>query len=197
MSTIAAVQNANIVSGGALPYRPVAVFVGGTAGIGAGMARAFAQHRKGDAHIIIIGRNRQAAQELIASFPKPAEGEPQHEFVECDVTLMRNVQQTTSELAGRLPKVNFLILSPGILTTKGRSETDEGIDEKLAIVYSFAGSLILRVAYGIKVQAVDDRYIAVAEEALHSLALCGNAGAWLGTHTPPFSKLESSVASLS
>jgi NAD(P)-dependent dehydrogenase (short-subunit alcohol dehydrogenase family) len=135
MPSLLDIRNSNATLGAALRGRPVAVFVGGTAGIGAGMAKAFAEHRKGDAHIVIVGRNRQAAQELIASFPKPAGGESEHEFVECDVTLMRNVQQTTSELVSRLPKVNFLVLSPGILTTKGRNETDEGIDKKLALHY--------------------------------------------------------------
>ncbi|KAI0089225.1 hypothetical protein BDY19DRAFT_985179 [Irpex rosettiformis] len=135
MSTLSALRNGNTAIGSALSYRPVAVFVGGTAGIGAGMARAFALHRNGDAHIVIIGRSRQAAEELIASFPKPAEGSSQYEFVECDVTLMRNVRQTTTELVSRLPKVNYLVLSPGIMTTKGRDETDEGIDKKLALHY--------------------------------------------------------------
>ena len=135
MSSIPTFRNENIAIGSALPYRPVAVFVGGTAGIGAGMAKAFAMHRNGDAHIVIVGRNRQAAEELISSFPKQAEGGSQYEFVECDVTLMRNVRRTTTELVGRLPKVNFLVLSPGIMTTKGRDETDEGIDKKLALHY--------------------------------------------------------------
>ena len=69
MSSIPALCSENIAIGNALPYRPVAVFVGGTAGIGAGMAKAFAMHRNGDAHIVIVGRNRQAAEELISSFP--------------------------------------------------------------------------------------------------------------------------------
>ena len=124
----------NAAAARALPYRPVAVFVGGTAGIGAGMAKAFAQHRNGDAHIIIVGRNRQAAQQLIASFPKPAEGEPQHEFVECDVSLMKNVRKTTVELVERLPKVNFLVVSQGTITTRA-DKTEEGVDKKLALHY--------------------------------------------------------------
>lgn len=135
MQSILKMRNANTSTGSSLPYRPVAVFVGGTSGVGAGMARAFAQHRSGDAQIIIIGRNRAAAQELIASFPKPEGKAVEHEFVECDVTLMRNVRETTAELLGKLPKINFLVLSPGILTLRGRDETEEGIDKKLALHY--------------------------------------------------------------
>ncbi|KAJ6467045.1 hypothetical protein DFH09DRAFT_929905, partial [Mycena vulgaris] len=42
-------------------YIPVAIFVGGKSGIGQGMAEAFARHTKGNAHIVLVGRNRAAA----------------------------------------------------------------------------------------------------------------------------------------
>ena len=48
-------------------YLPVALFVGGTSGIGQAAAEAFARYTKGDAHIIICGRNRAAAESIIAS----------------------------------------------------------------------------------------------------------------------------------
>lgn len=134
MANLASIRAANIGIGSSLPYRPVAIFVGGTSGIGAGMARALARHRNGDAHIVLVGRNRAAAEEIIASFP-PASKDAKYEFVECDVTLMRNVRKTTEELKQRLPKVNFLVLSPGIMTLQGRTDTDEGIDRKLALHY--------------------------------------------------------------
>jgi NAD(P)-dependent dehydrogenase (short-subunit alcohol dehydrogenase family) len=118
---------------------PVAIFVGGTAGIGKAMAEGFARYTKGNAHIIICGRNRQAAEAIISTFPQPevAEGteRPVHEFVQCDATLMKNVHKTTSELLARLPKVNFLVQSPGYLAWKGREETEEGIDKKMALNY--------------------------------------------------------------
>lgn len=116
-------------------YVPVAIFVGGTSGIGQGIAEAFARTVKGNAHIIIIGRNRAAAESIISKFPKPTTAGITHEFVQCDVTKMRNVQSVTSELLTRVPKINFLVMTPGFMTTKGREETDEGIDKKLAVNY--------------------------------------------------------------
>jgi len=112
---------------------PVAIFVGGTSGIGQAMAEGFARYTKGNAHIIIIGRNREAAQASIESFPKPTSTTFTHEFVQCDASLMKNVQETTSSLLARLPKVNFLVMSTGIFILGNRNETVEGIDEKMAL----------------------------------------------------------------
>ncbi|KAJ4475088.1 NAD(P)-binding protein [Lentinula aciculospora] len=116
-------------------YLPCAVFVGGTSGIGQGMAEAFARHTKGNAHIILVGRNSSAAESIIASFPQPTSSSAKHEFIACDVSLMRNVQQTPQELFSRTSKINFLVLSPGILSLNGREETEEGIDRKMALHY--------------------------------------------------------------
>ncbi|KAF7314677.1 hypothetical protein MKEN_00941600 [Mycena kentingensis (nom. inval.)] len=116
-------------------YTPVAIFVGGTSGIGQGMAQAFAQHTKGNASIILVGRNRAAAEGIIAGFPKPTKEGVVHEFVECDMTLMKNVGRVAGELRARFPQINFLALSTGVLTMNGRNETEEGLDRKLAVHY--------------------------------------------------------------
>ena len=114
-------------------YVPVALFVGGTSGIGQATAEAFARYMKGQAHIIICGRNRAAAESIIASFPKSTKSK--YEFVECDATLMKNVQSTTTNLLSTLPKLNYLFVTPGYFSLKGRDETSEGLDKKLAVNY--------------------------------------------------------------
>jgi hypothetical protein len=48
---------------------------------------------------------------------------------------MKNVHAVSKDLVARLPKLNFLVLTTGILTMKGRDETPEGIDKKLAVHY--------------------------------------------------------------
>ncbi|KAJ7119352.1 NAD(P)-binding protein [Mycena crocata] len=116
-------------------YTPVAIFVGGTSGIGQGMAEAFARHSNGNAHIVLVGRNRAAAEVIIAGFPKPTIEGVKHEFVECDISLMKNVHRVAGELRERLPKINFLVLTAGLLTMQGRNETEEGIDRKMAVHY--------------------------------------------------------------
>ncbi|KAJ7776842.1 hypothetical protein DFH07DRAFT_911739 [Mycena maculata] len=115
--------------------KPVALFLGGTSGIGQAMARRFAQYTKGESHIVVVGRNQQAAHATISSFP-PVVSKGSYEFLECDATLMKNVGSTTASLLARLPKLNFLVLSPGFFSIiAGRDETSEGIDKKLALLY--------------------------------------------------------------
>lgn len=137
MPALSVVRAANLA---AIPkYRPTAVFLGGTSGVGQAVAEALAGATNGNAHIILCGRNKSAADKIIQSFPTPS-GPPSaststYEFEPCDATLMSNVRSTTASLLGRLNKLNYLVLTPGFLTLKGRDETSEGIDKKLALNY--------------------------------------------------------------
>ncbi|KAE9405820.1 hypothetical protein BT96DRAFT_1060466 [Gymnopus androsaceus JB14] len=138
MSSVAAIRSSNTSI--SFPYSPVAVFIGGTSGIGQGIAEAFARHTQGRADIILVGRNRAAAEAIISSFPQPSESElggsrkPKHEFLVCDATLMRNVHSTSRELLTLAPKINFLVMCPGF-TSLGWDETDEGIEKRMALHY--------------------------------------------------------------
>lgn len=114
---------------------PVAIFIGGTSGIGQGTAEAFAHHTAGNAHIIIVGRNKLAAEETIKRFPKPTNPDAKYEFVNCDVTLMRNVRAASQEISKRVQKVNYLVMTTGYFAMSGRDESEEGIDKKLAVHY--------------------------------------------------------------
>ncbi|KAJ7609326.1 hypothetical protein DFH06DRAFT_1485814 [Mycena polygramma] len=85
-------------------YLPVAVFVGGTSGVGQGMVEAFARYVQGRAHIVIVGRNEHAAAEIIAHLPKPAVGDAdgwKHEFLSCDVSVMAYVRAVCSEIRAK------------------------------------------------------------------------------------------------
>lgn len=116
-------------------YTPVAVFVGGTSGIGRGMVETLGRYTQGKSDILIVGRNRKAAEEVFSRFPQGSEQTYKRDFIQCDATRMKNVQHATSEILSRYPKINFLVLSTGIMTTKGRDETEEGLDTKLAVHY--------------------------------------------------------------
>ncbi|KAJ7465995.1 NAD(P)-binding protein [Mycena latifolia] len=153
-------------------YTPVAIFVGGTSGIGQGMAEAFARHTKGNAHIVLVGRNRAAAEAILATFPKPSAPGATHEFVECDITLMKNVHRVAGELQARIPKINFLVLTPGVLTMNGRNETEEGIDRKLAVHYYGRWKFIRDL-----VPAVEEAHKAGQDAKVMSVLAAGYGGA--------------------
>jgi len=117
--------------------RPVGLFFGGTSGIGQAMAEQLAKQTNGKAQIIILGRNQAAADSIIASFPHTAAGtssdeESKYAFVKVDATSMAQVREVTSKLSQELNKINFIVVTPGFLTMKGRDETSEGLDRKLA-----------------------------------------------------------------
>jgi NAD(P)-dependent dehydrogenase (short-subunit alcohol dehydrogenase family) len=135
MPLIADVQTSN--STYAPGYVPVAVFAGGTSGIGRAMAEAFARFTQGRAHIIIIGRNRAAAEAIIASFPKPTDTKDdwKHEFVSCDAALMFNIRSTCAELIDRLPRINYLVLAAGYGSFTRTEKTSDGLDRQLALRY--------------------------------------------------------------
>ncbi|KAJ7696321.1 hypothetical protein B0H17DRAFT_1198236 [Mycena rosella] len=116
-------------------YTPVGVFVGGTSGIGEGIAEAFARHTKGNAHIILVGRNRAAATSILARLEKPAIPGLAREFLECDLSLLRNVKRTSAEILSRFPRVNFLVLTAGAISLSGLDVTEEGVDRQMALLY--------------------------------------------------------------
>ena len=119
-------------------YVPVGVFVGGTSGVGEAMVKAIASHLGGNIHLIIVGRNRSAAEKTFASIPRPTgeDGKPvRRDFIYCDAFLMRNIKATCVELSERLTKVNFLVLSAGYFEVTSRKETEEGLDKMLVMRY--------------------------------------------------------------
>jgi NAD(P)-dependent dehydrogenase (short-subunit alcohol dehydrogenase family) len=116
-------------------YVPIAVFVGGTAGIGKSTVELLARILNGRIRIVIIGRNEAASRAIIASLP-PASGDGAgYEFMLCDVTVMKSVHDVAKNLRERLPKINFLVLSAGVFSFKGWEETEDGLDKKLASRY--------------------------------------------------------------
>jgi len=126
-------QAKQLNAGANLPPKPVALFIGGTSGIGKCSAQALARYAKGNIHIIIVGRNEEAARQIISSFPRSSESN--YEFISCDVRFMSNVSSVIRSLSSRLSKINYLILSTGYLSTEKYTATPDGIDQKLAVLY--------------------------------------------------------------
>jgi len=48
---------------------------------------------------------------------------------------MKGVKGVATEISSKVEKINYLCMSPGILSFKGKDDTEEGIDRKLALHY--------------------------------------------------------------
>jgi NAD(P)-dependent dehydrogenase (short-subunit alcohol dehydrogenase family) len=130
-ATVARTFNASYTPPGSNP--PVAVVVGGTGGIGAGFASALACGLRGELDVFVVGRNGAAARRVLDALPAaPAR---RREFVQCDARLMADVAHAATEIRSKTDRVNYLVMSQGIMTLQGRTETAEGIDEKMALHY--------------------------------------------------------------
>jgi len=152
MSSLKASHTSHFASkAGASP--PVAVFVGGTSGIGEAMARTFADFTNGRASIAIIGRNKEAGERILSELPK-ADG-VERIFIQCDVSLMRNVSTAVQQLTSTFHKINYLIVSTGFLDFSERKETPEGLEYGLAVTYYSRWSFI-RELVGLVEKAKDD-----------------------------------------
>ncbi|KAN0103058.1 NAD(P)-binding protein [Hyaloscypha variabilis] len=111
----------------------VAVFVGATSGIGLGTLKQYAKYTQGS-KAYIIGRSKSATQPLL---DRLQESNPTgtFEFIQTEVSLIKNVDLACEEIKAKEKKVDILFLSPGFLAWGGRIESTEGIDVPHALRY--------------------------------------------------------------
>lgn len=110
-------------------HRPVALFTGATAGLGEAILKAYARNHE-NSRIYFIGRNDAAAQQIIEDVrhmwketSQRDEDEGDIIFVKADLTLLKNAQDVVQEILrmeGDNAKLDFLCMSQGVLTLKGR-----------------------------------------------------------------------------
>jgi NAD(P)-dependent dehydrogenase (short-subunit alcohol dehydrogenase family) len=123
-------QNATLTT---LPANLVAIFVGGTSGIGFFTAREFVRSTVSP-NVYLIGRNAAEAGRIIEEL-KSINSSSQVSFIQKDISLLKNVDEACSEIKSKEKVVNILFMTCGYLTMKGRDETAEGLDRKLAVQY--------------------------------------------------------------
>ena len=103
-----------------------ALVLGGTSGIGKGVALALA--RGGDVAVTIAGRSQErgmeVVQELTAICPRQ-----KHEFKQVDCFDLKSVKKLADVDA------NLLVMTQGMATIQGYTPTADGFDEKLQLHY--------------------------------------------------------------
>ncbi|GAB1318452.1 Short-chain dehydrogenases/reductase [Madurella fahalii] len=114
-----------------LPPGLVAVFVGGTSGIGETTMKKFAKHTV-QPRIYFIGRSEQSAIRILAELQtlNPA-GE--YQFLQADVSLLQNVDHVCREIYTKEKLVNLLFLTCGTMVTG--QETVEALYYPTAVTY--------------------------------------------------------------
>ncbi|KAE8138692.1 short-chain dehydrogenase/reductase [Aspergillus pseudotamarii] len=133
MASIAAVRENNSEISRLYGSNLVAVFVGGTSGIGESTARAFIRNTNAS-RAYLVGRDQARATRMIEEL-RQIRPDSQITFLKADVSLLREVDDACSAIQQKEDKLNLLFLSPGTGTMKGRTETDEGLDRKLTLHY--------------------------------------------------------------
>ncbi|KAF2787564.1 NAD(P)-binding protein [Melanomma pulvis-pyrius CBS 109.77] len=111
----------------------VAIFVGGTSGIGLSTAREFVRNTNSP-HVYLVGRNQAEATRIIGEL-REINPTSQLDFIKSDVSLLKNVDEACRQIKEKEQKVNLLFMTVGYVTFQGRDETEEGLDRKFAVHY--------------------------------------------------------------
>jgi NAD(P)-dependent dehydrogenase (short-subunit alcohol dehydrogenase family) len=122
--------------------RKSALIVGGTAGIGAAVARRLAAQ---SVNVVIVGRNGEAGRAVVmemealakssASSSSSSAEPPQFSFIQADVSLLANSRQLAADYQRDHDALHFLVMCPCMASLSGYSPTTEGVDVKLALHY--------------------------------------------------------------
>jgi NAD(P)-dependent dehydrogenase (short-subunit alcohol dehydrogenase family) len=160
MVAISAVRAHNASLKSLLP-NPVAVFVGGTSGIGLFTARELVRHTNSP-RVYLIGRNATEASKIMDEL-RAINSASQVSFIQKDVSLLKNVDEACSEIKSKEKHVNILFMTCGYLTFKGRDETAEGLDRKFSLHYYARMRFIQQLTPLLDAAPVVSRVVAVLD----------------------------------
>ncbi|KAJ4293169.1 hypothetical protein N0V90_008451 [Kalmusia sp. IMI 367209] len=135
-----------------IPSNLVAVFVGGTSGIGLYTLLALARHCA-TPKIYIIGRSQPAATRILSDL-RALNPSGTYTFLQSDVSLMANVDAACAHISSQEAAINMLVQSQGTMSLG--TETEEGMHATASLVLHsrmrFALNLLplLRKAEGLR-----------------------------------------------
>jgi len=106
-------SNARIVD--CLPTGMVAVFAGGTSGIGEATMKEFTK-RTSQPRIYFIGRSEQAARHIKNEL-RSLNPAGEYHFIKADLSLLQDVDRVCREVRSQESRINLLFLTSGTLIT--------------------------------------------------------------------------------
>jgi len=131
MVTLDQIRSSNARIGTHLPPGLVAVFVGGTSGIGEATLRQLARHAVAP-RIYFIGRSAESGFRLAADL-QAINPDGQYRFFSADISLLQNVDEVCTVIRERESHINLLFLTTG--TKMAGKETNEGLYYTAAVTY--------------------------------------------------------------
>lgn len=111
MVALSDVEASNKRIASAFPDGLVAVFVGGTSGVGEYTLKALAASCS-KTRAYIVGRSQQAADRIISEC-KQVCPDGTFEFFQTDVSLVKNVDEACRQIRSKVSAINILFLSQG------------------------------------------------------------------------------------
>lgn len=112
MVSLTTVQTSNSLISTHLPHRLIALFVGGTSGIGEITLKKFAKEVP-QPRVYLVGRSQIAADRIIAEC-KTINPSGEYIFIKADVSLIRVVNEVCASIQEKENRLNLLFLSAGV-----------------------------------------------------------------------------------
>jgi len=139
------------------------VVVGGTSGIGHGVALRLA---RAGCSVTIVGRKERGIVEEMKAI-SPDGVECSHSFIPVNAYLLSSVNEAVESITASHDKVDFLVQSQGMATIQGFTPSpEEGLDQKLALhVYSRA--LFIRGLQPLMAKSEDPRSLSILSAGVH------------------------------
>eukprot|EP00603_Paraphysomonas_imperforata_P002364 CAMPEP_0114437164 /NCGR_PEP_ID=MMETSP0103-20121206/13859_1 /TAXON_ID=37642 ORGANISM="Paraphysomonas imperforata, Strain PA2" /NCGR_SAMPLE_ID=MMETSP0103 /ASSEMBLY_ACC=CAM_ASM_000201 /LENGTH=276 /DNA_ID=CAMNT_0001607521 /DNA_START=181 /DNA_END=1011 /DNA_ORIENTATION=+ len=139
-----------------------------------GIALRLAQAR---ASVTIVGRNQNRGQEIVQQMQQLASAAasttsepsltPQFSFMQCDASLMKNIQTCVNDYKANNESLDILVLTQGIASMNGYTPTSEGIEQKLAIHY-YGRVLFTKLLLPLLAASPDARVMSVLSAGVHA-----------------------------
>ncbi|CAM1504926.1 Fc.00g025170.m01.CDS01 [Cosmosporella sp. VM-42] len=114
----------------AFPNGLVAVFIGGTSGVGEYTLKAFAKHSS-NPRVYVVGRSQEAADRIIQECKQLNRGGT-FEFLKLDVSLVKNVDEVCVHIKKKETAINILFQSQGSMAFE--KVTPEGLLQGFGLV---------------------------------------------------------------